>query len=269
MRSEMEPEPFQPGVGPTSELNLRVSVAVLARVIFESPESGNTMIALERTATLIRNRNHTVVEVKARPFGGGVRILRPLELSKLIGGFNYDSERSLELNDFRIQIHPDQWENVKEICLSHQASAEGVLFDTNPLRELTEEFRDSLGLTLTGSDYDATPLGMVVEESPKLTGNVYARGLPTVRIYYIYKVLLWNREMIETIISNSRNCSDRDLVRMAREEARQGGKGRANAVLVFPLGELEEFYRTPGPRNHAVPLKFRGHRLEWNIPIIL
>ena len=63
------------GIGPTTELSLRVSVASLARVIFPSPEDGTPMLALEHRATLLPGEEQVVV--KAQPFGGAVRILYP------------------------------------------------------------------------------------------------------------------------------------------------------------------------------------------------
>jgi hypothetical protein len=43
------------GIGATNELSFRVSVATLVRVLFENPDDGELMLALEHKATLLEN----------------------------------------------------------------------------------------------------------------------------------------------------------------------------------------------------------------------
>ena len=95
---------------------LRVSVATYNRVIFPHPESGATMLALERKATVLKGGS---VNVRAQPFGGGVRILDPDPLKQILGEIEFDSERSKQEQDFRILIPPFKWEAVKRYCLHH------------------------------------------------------------------------------------------------------------------------------------------------------
>ncbi|HAY85371.1 MAG TPA: hypothetical protein DCY42_10760, partial [Chloroflexi bacterium] len=63
------------GIGATSELSLRVSVATLARITFPHPEQGIPMLALEHKASLISAAGQKQVLTKAQPFGGAIRIL--------------------------------------------------------------------------------------------------------------------------------------------------------------------------------------------------
>jgi len=56
---------------------LRVSIATSNQVIFPHPENGTLMLALERKATVLKDGN---VNVRAQPFGGGVKILNPKSL---------------------------------------------------------------------------------------------------------------------------------------------------------------------------------------------
>ena len=220
----MEPKQYKPGVGPTKSLNLRVSVACLVKVLYKNPLNGRIMLVLERTATLRKDESKSVVTVKAKPFGGGVRILRPQSLRELIGEFHFDSERSREQGDFRIQINPARWEKVKEICQEHLKNKEKGIIDPSPVRELQEEFEDSLGVPITSDDYCLTPRGMLVKDKLTETHNVNARGLPTVRIYYLFEAMLKDSRMIDLIIDNNSHYSDSDLQKMANEDARNGGR---------------------------------------------
>src|SRR5689334_22995355 len=110
-------ESFDPGIGPTEQLSLRVSVATLSRVLFEHPGHGDVMLALERKATAHESENGPVVKVKSQPFGGAVRILDLRGLRDLIGDFHFDSERSRSEQDFRIFIRPADWSTVREFCI--------------------------------------------------------------------------------------------------------------------------------------------------------
>ena len=260
---------IKPGVGPTEELRLRVSVAALTRVIFENPADGKTMLVLERTATLRTDKSKPEIIVKAKPFGGGVRLNKPLELKKHIGRYHYDSERSREQEDFRIMIDPGQWGKVKEICYEHLKENEMAILDPSPVRELEEEFEDSLDVRISEKEYELALKGMIVEDVAFDTDNVNARGLPTVRVYYIFEARLTNPELISKIIDNSTHYSDTDLQEMASEDSRKGGKGRANAVLVVSPEDLEKFYQSIPAEKLGTPIRYKEHLLDGNVPAIL
>jgi hypothetical protein len=69
--SFMKPNQHEIGVGATEELSLRVSVAALVSVLFDDPEDGRTMLALERTATLRETEGRPEVMVRAKPWRWG------------------------------------------------------------------------------------------------------------------------------------------------------------------------------------------------------
>ena len=265
----MKRKQYNPGMGPTQELSLRVSVAVLIRVLFKNPLDGNMMIALERTAALMNDEGKSEVVVKAKPFGGGVRLLQTQELKQLIGDYHYDSERSREEGDLRVMINPDQWEKVKEICRDHLKDGEDGFINSSPVRELTEEFEDSLGVLITSDDYYLTPREMIVEEELTATENVNTPGIPTKRIYYLFDAMLKDLRIIEMMIDNDRQYSDLDLQNMANEDARRGGRGRANAVLTVSLDKLVKFYRSSPKESGESPVLFEGHQLDGNVHAIL
>ncbi|MGB8320170.1 MAG: hypothetical protein WCE54_18700, partial [Ignavibacteriaceae bacterium] len=141
------------------------------------------MIALERTATLRQINGKPDVVVKAKPFGGGVRITSPQELKHYIGEFNYDSELSKQEKDFRVLVRPESWVKIKGICREHLTGLEKTVIDISPNRELSEEFEDSLRIKLTSENYYLKLLGMAIEEKPDETENIRSKGIPTVRVY--------------------------------------------------------------------------------------
>jgi hypothetical protein len=56
---------------------------------------------------------------------------------------------------------------------------------------------------------------------------------------------------------------------MAGEDARLGGKGRANAILALRLDDLKEMYRSiPIERRHD-PIQVGSHQLDGNVWAVL
>jgi hypothetical protein len=186
-----------------------------------------------------------------------------------MGDYHYDSVRSREEGDLRIMINPGRWEKMKEICRDHLNLEEDRIINSSPVRELTEEFEDSLGVRITSDDYYLTYRGLLVEEQLTATENVNARGIPTKRIYYLFDALLTDLRIIELMIDNDAMYSDLDLRKMANEDARRGGKGRANAVLTISLDTLTELYRSSSRGSGESPIFYEGHQLDGNIPAIL
>jgi hypothetical protein len=256
-------------VGATDKLSLRVSVSALVSMLFENPEDGQTMLALERAATLREIEGRSKVVVIAKPFGGAVRITNPRALKRMIGDFHYDSERSRWERDFRIQVHPESWENIKKVCKEHIKETKKKILDPSPDRELVEEFQDSLNVRITNDQYSLKLRRMIVQDLPKKTENVRAPGLPTVRIYYVFEAWMEDPEMIEMILTSSNRYSDKDLQKMAREDAQQGGKGRSNGILALGLEDLDNVYRLiPNDRRNA-PVCVAEHQLDGNVLAVL
>jgi hypothetical protein len=257
------------GVGATNELDLRVSVAALVSVLFDNPEDGQTMLALERTATRREINGRSEITVKAKPFGGGVRLTNPKMLKELIGDFNYDSEQSRRESDFRILIRQMYWEKIKEICQAQLNDTGSGILDHNPDRELAEEFEDTLQIKITRKQYQLKQRGTVVEDLPVRTHNPRASGLPTVRFYYVFEALIEAPVLIKEILFNSRRYSDEDLRKMVLADVRQGGKGRANTILALRLEELKDVYRSVPTEKRNKPLLVGEHQLDRNVQAIL
>lgn len=257
------------GIGATGELSLRVSVATLARVIFKHPQEGYLMLALERVATLRETEDGHHVMVKAQPLGGAVRLRDVSALQGLIGDFHFDSERSRSEGDFRVQIRPSDWEVVKRFCLQHIQDEDDAVLETSPNRELGEEFADALKLKITSSQYRLKPRGLVIENEPAMTDNIHATGHPTVRIYNVFEVRILDPSLVKAMLGNSQRYSDQDLQELALQDARSGGKGRANAILALPVQLLTRAYRAMSPEERDFPITIEGHYLDGNIPAVL
>lgn len=257
------------GTGATAELSLRVSVAALVKVLFQSPEDGRTMLALERIATLRQSGGRPQVTVIAQPLGGAVRLLDPLALKKRIGNFHYDSEESREEEDFRIQIHPASWEAIKDICRRHFDGTSTGILDFSPQRELAEEFEDALRIKLHSDQYQFNQQGLVLENIATETTNVHAERNPTVRVYFVFEAWIFDREIISMMLASSRACSDGDLEQAAWKDVQQGGKGRANAILVKELDDLMSFYRSIPVLQRGDPVLLEGHRLDETVTALL
>jgi hypothetical protein len=261
----MKPDKQQIGVGATGELSLRVSVASLIKIMFTNPGDGRHMLALERTATMQENQGKTQVLVKAKPFGGAVRLVDVQALRDLIGDFHYDSQRSRREADMRIQIDPGSWERVKQLCWEQLRNPESGILDYSPDRELEEEFTDTLHLEITQYQYQVKLRTMIFEDQPVKTENVRTPGSLTQRIYYIFEAQIESKELIASMLANHQRYTDQDLKEIAFLDAQQGGRGRANAVLALPSADLVKYYRSLPVEIRSEPLLYGEHPLAENV----
>jgi hypothetical protein len=257
------------GIGATNELNLRVSVASLVRVLFEHPRNSELMLALERKATLLGNKDGHFVEVKAQPFGGAIRIHDLNALQHSVGNFHFDSEQSRSEQDFRIFIPAAAWEAVQQFCLQSFRQPSDPALESDPGRELVEEFSDALKMDFRADPFTYKPVGIVVENDPSPTENIYARGGPTVRIYRIFESRLVDAALINAMLMNSKSQSNKNLRELALKDARNNGKGWANAVLTLPLKQLEALYLAASPEARNRPISFQDHQLDETVSAIL
>jgi hypothetical protein len=253
----------------TDDLRCRVSVATLDRVVFQSPEDGTHILALERKATLVRDSGRNSVFVRAQPFGGAVRILNGDALHDLVGDFSFDSERSESEQDFRLLIRPADWEPVKQFCIHHLQDQDDSILESDPRRELVEEFADSLKISLQPMHYTYQPAGFVVENEPTPTDNVHAGRHPTVRIYRIFEVRIIDDSLCAAMLSASERYSDRDLETLALEDAKSAGKGRANSTLTLPLKQLVDSYIPIPPEKRYARRTVDGYQLDVSVLAVL
>jgi hypothetical protein len=246
-------------------LSLRVSVATLARVLFKHPKDGEIILALERKATL----RDTDVEVISQPFGGAVRIKNMSTLHDQIWDFQFDSECSRVEQDFRIFIRPSSWSEVRDFCIDHFSRDDDSIIEANPVRELTEEFEDALRISLTPEQYSYKPVAAIFENDPMPTGNIHAKGTPTVRVYRIFETSISDSNLKDTLLANSEMVSNRDLCDLAIKDVHISGKGWANAILTVPLNKIHAIYSAVPPAEHNITLLFEEHRLDWSAAVVL
>jgi hypothetical protein len=262
-------ENFFPGIGPTDELSLRVSSATLVRVLLERPTDGEPMLALERKATFHEGETGQVVDIVSQPLGGALRIHDLDSLQSLLGDFHFDGQESLAEHDFRIFIRPSDWEAVRAFCLRHFDSPDDPILETDPTRELTEEFADALGVELKQDQYTSRAVGTILEDHPTPTKNSHAMGYSTARIYRIFEARILDGDLAAAMIKNSENCSDHDLRELAMQNFRSGGPGRANAMLTLPFKDLRAAYSTILPAARNKPISFHDHQLDETVAAIL
>ena len=262
-------EKLNPGIGATEEFSLRVSVAALARVLFQDPKDGAWLLALERRAALREAKDGRVVEIKSRPFGGAIRIRDEMSLRELIGDFHFDSERSRFEQDFRIFIRPSKWDVVREFCVRQFGLANDAVLETDPGRELVEEFAGALHISLTADQYSQRPIAIVVDNNPTPTENVRAEGYLTARVYRVFEVRISDASLAHAIMTNSESISDSTLRELALKRAQSGGKGRANAILALPLKRISDFYLGMSPEERRLTVTFEGNRLTDSVAAVL
>ncbi len=258
-----------PGIGATPELSLRVSVATLVRVVFQHPLNGEWMLALERKASLRETESGHAVEVKSQPFGGAIRILDMNTMHDLVGEFHFDSERSRSEKDFRIFIRPSSWSAVREFCIQLLSRVDNSTLETDPTRELVEEFADALKINLKPDQYNYKPVATVVENDSSPTENIHARGIPTVRVYRIFEAHITDASLMDAMLKNSESISHEDLCELALKDTRNGGKGRANVILVLPLKRITDAYLATPPFERNAPILFEDNQLDETVLAVL
>jgi hypothetical protein len=260
--------PPNPLPHPTESLSLRVSVATLVRVVFDHPHTDETLLALERKASVTVAAGEPQVRVWAQPFGGGIQFRNLAPLQNLIGNFEFDSERSRSENDFRILIRPADWPALRQFCLEQFQTTQPVL-DSDPARELEEEFADALNIQLKPDQYTQQPVAIVAENTPTPTGSHRALGINTVRLYRIFEARIVDPDLVLALLTNSEAQSDADLHAQALADFQRGGRGRANAVLAMPLKQVTDAYLALPPEARLQPLNFNNHLLDVTVTAVL
>ncbi|MGZ9222203.1 MAG: hypothetical protein ACXW4Q_08850 [Anaerolineales bacterium] len=262
---------FKPdiGVGATKDLSLRVSVAALVRVLFENPGDGELILALERKATILEDGGGRFVDVKAQPFGGALQIRDPEKLQDRIGDYHFDSAQSRSAQDFRIFIQPSAWKSVQQFCLRHFRHGNDLVLESDPRRELVEEFADAMDISLNSDQLSYKSVGMVIEQAPSPTENVYARGSPTARIYRIFEARILDPSLADGMLRNSAQFSNQDLQKLAFENVQRGERGWVNTVLTLFRNQLKPFYLALSPETRNSPVSFHEHRLDETVAAIL
>lgn len=256
-------------IGATGELSLRVSVATLGRVLFKNPSDGELMLALERKATLHKTQNGPVVEVKSQPFGGAIRILDLMKLHELIVNFHFDSKQSRSEQDFRIFIRPSAWSMIREFCIQHISRDADPILETDPERELAEEFADTLKISLKPEQYVCTPIATLVENQPSPTENFYTKGTLTVRVYRVFEAYITDSSLAHAMLKNSEGVSHQSLCELALKDSKKGGNGWANAILALPLKRITDHYLgVPTNERNAATL-FEKNLLDDTVSAIL
>jgi len=243
---------------------LRVSAAAVCRVIFPHPHTSATQLVLERRIT----HGETANRVLAQPFGGALRILDPDGLRAAVGNFTYDSIRSSDEQDLRILIQPNDWEMVKGFILAQMQSKQPDVIETDPCRELEEEFVESVGIRLLPEHYTYRPVGISVQDRPTPTTNPRLPGASTTRIYRVFEVAILDASVCGAVLKKSQRYTDEDLLALAEALAAHEGKGRVNGALVIPFEDVRNAYQRSSPHSSFQPLSIHGHTLDSSTAVL-
>lgn len=257
------------GVGPTETLSLRVSVATLSRVVFNHPQAGIPMLALEHKAHSTSSGDPADIFLQAQPFGGGARLLPADNWRAKLGAFHFDSQRSRAESDFRIFIKPDKWETILQLVTEEAALANSELLDSDPARELAEEFDDTLGYNLAAEQYTVRRTGFAIEHEPVPTHSWRAPGQPTVRVYCLDQVTITDVGLIQEMLAASQRQTSKALLELARQRAETTGHGRANGMFIAPLEEIKQALLSIEPAARDRPLPFGDTTLSSNLVALL
>ena len=186
-----------------------------------------------------------------------------------IGDFHFDSARSCSEQDFRIFIKPSDWSTVRDFCIEHFNRIDDPILETNPARELAEEFAEALKINLKSSQYIYIPVATIVENDAAPTENIYAKDIPTARVYRIFEVSITDTSLAYAMLTNNDGLSHHGLSELALEDFQNGGKGRANAILALPLKQLIDHFSSLPPGERNAPILFETNRLDETVLAVL
>jgi hypothetical protein len=71
------------------------------------------------------------------------------------------------------------------------------------------------------------------------------------------------------MLANSASHSVKILSQLALDDARNGGSGRANAMLVAPMERIRQAFLNGPAENRSTPLPFEDTLLDDNITAVL
>jgi hypothetical protein len=161
------------------------------------------------------------------------------------------------------------WQAVKRVCVEQFNQNQGPIFETDPNRELVEEFFDTLHIYLTPNQIFTYQGEIIIEEHPSSSHNTRALGYPTVRVYNVYENWIKDTQIIEMILENSRSITNIKLKEMALSDAKNGGSGRENAVVALPYTELVEFLSRLPIEKRIKRVAYKGHIISPSVFAIL
>jgi hypothetical protein len=224
---------------------------------------------LYKKATLRETENGRAVEVRSQPFGGAIRILDLNLLHDLIGDFYFDNEHSRAEQDFRIFIRPSAWNTVRDFCIQRLSCVDDPVLETDPRRELAEEFSNALMREINPAQFVCKPVVTRVEDNAGPTENFFSKGSPTVRVYRIFETSITDLSLVDAMLNISQRILDEDLRELAREDFHKGGMGWANAILTLPLKDIRDHYLGRSPQERDKPLLYEKNLLDDTVCAIL
>jgi hypothetical protein len=158
---------------------------------------------------------------------------------------------------------------LREFCIQQLSRVDNSILESDPSRELVEEFDDALKINLQPEQYVSQSVATVVEDEATPTENIRAKGIPTVRVYRIFETLITDSVLAQLMIRKSEDHSTQTLRDLAWRDFQNGGKGRANAVLALPLNQIVDFYLSTSAEERDFPVVFQENHLDETVSAIL
>ena len=89
------------------------------------------------------------------------------------------------------------------------------------------------------------------------------------RIYRVFEAHVIDPDLCKMMLDNGEKYSGAVLREMAIEDARKGGRGRANGMFVAPRRQIRDAYLSLLPDKRGDPLPFGNGILNGNVPASL
>jgi hypothetical protein len=138
-----------------------------------------------------------------------------------------------------------------------------------PHRELIEEFAETLNVRLVPDQYTFRPTGFAIENQPVPTDDANVQRRPTVRLYRTFEVEIVDVSLCQTMLSTSQLYSDEELGRAALADSRNGGRGRANSILILPMSLVRESYLALPFEVRHQKIMIENHRIDESVLAVL
>jgi hypothetical protein len=88
-------------------------------------------------------------------------------------------------------------------------------------------------------------------------------------VYRIFETRLTDTALANAVMKNSMAISNSNLGELVLEDAKNGDKGRANAILALPLYRISQAYSALPPEERNQPFLFEENRLDETVAAVL
>ncbi len=286
-------------IGRTPELSLRVSAGVLNRVEMPHPETGQTLIVLERNLIARLNKNQEFEpNWHLQPLGGSSRLNRPNKLLEIIKKFNFENSWAKENQDFRLYIRPEDLAKVVEFTEYHFEHKETEVIRLNAKHEFYEELLECLGIY----QKEHRTLQQLIEQTSNIF-NLSEEGLEQAIVFepfdrkkfndlehlrhqhpktvhrifnHIHRIKIKSENIAHELINIGEELTDsviEEAVALKKSRWRhlhdQDSRTQASGLLITPLTKLLEHYQKHPKKERGIFTHYENYRMTESVAQIL